>query len=49
MPLIVSICVGLSLMCAAARSAPPNIVLFLIDDLGWKDIGCQGSNYYKTD
>lgn len=26
----------------------PNIVLFLIDDLGWMDLGCQGSTYYKT-
>ena len=26
----------------------PNVVLFLVDDLGWKDIGCQGSDYYKT-
>jgi len=25
-----------------------NIVLFLIDDLGWMDLGCQGSSYYKT-
>ena len=25
-----------------------NIVLFLIDDLGWKDIGCNGSDYYQT-
>ena len=25
-----------------------NIVLFLIDDLGWKDLGCQGSTYYQT-
>lgn len=26
----------------------PNVILFLIDDLGWKDLGCQGSEYYKT-
>ena len=26
----------------------PNIILFLIDDLGWKDPGCQGSTYYQT-
>jgi arylsulfatase A len=26
----------------------PNIVLFLIDDLGWMDLGCQGSSYYQT-
>ncbi|MCU0962236.1 MAG: sulfatase [Pirellulaceae bacterium] len=25
-----------------------NIVLFLIDDLGWMDLGCQGSTYYRT-
>lgn len=31
-----------------APAAPPNIVLFLIDDLGWKDLGCQGSSYYQT-
>lgn len=25
-----------------------NVVFFLIDDLGWKDLGCQGSSYYQT-
>ena len=25
-----------------------NIVLFLIDDLGWMDVGCNGSTYYQT-
>lgn len=29
-------------------SRPPNIVYILADDLGWTDLGCQGSSYYKT-
>lgn len=33
-----------------ARSAerPPNVVLIVVDDLGWKDLSCQGSTYYET-
>ncbi len=26
----------------------PNIVFILIDDLGWKDIACCGSEFYET-
>jgi arylsulfatase A-like enzyme len=26
----------------------PNIVLILIDDMGWKDLGCYGSTFYET-
>ncbi len=26
----------------------PNVVLILIDDLGWTDLGCQGSKFYET-
>ncbi len=26
----------------------PNIVLINIDDLGWTDLSCNGSNYYET-
>ncbi|MGB1707866.1 MAG: sulfatase [Rubripirellula sp.] len=25
-----------------------NVVLILIDDLGWSDLGCYGSTYYRT-
>ncbi|MCH8216651.1 MAG: sulfatase [Planctomycetes bacterium] len=25
-----------------------NVVFFLVDDLGWMDLGCQGSKYYHT-
>jgi len=39
---------------ARAESAEPtdppklNVVFFLIDDLGWRDLGCFGSTYYQT-
>ena len=33
---------------AAAEGRKTNIVLFLIDDLGWRDIGANGSTYYQT-
>jgi len=26
----------------------PNIIYINIDDLGWTDLGCQGSDYYET-
>lgn len=28
--------------------AKPNLVFFLVDDLGWTDLGCYGSDYYET-
>lgn len=38
--------------CASAAFAQstrqPNIVLVLADDLGWKDVGYQGSDFYET-
>jgi arylsulfatase A len=33
---------------AQAPARAPNIVVFLIDDLGWADLSCQGSRYYQT-
>lgn len=30
------------------KSDKPNIVFIFIDDLGWKDVGFMGSNYYET-
>lgn len=32
----------------AAAQSRPNIVFILADDLGWTDLGCQGSKYYET-
>lgn len=32
--------------CSAEK--PLNFVLVLVDDLGWMDLGCQGSTFYET-
>jgi hypothetical protein len=33
--------------CASAASKP-NVVLFVVDDMGWMDSGAYGSKYYET-
>ena len=33
---------------ASEFNLKPNIVFFLIDDLGWTDLGCYGSTFYET-
>jgi len=40
--------VWLLLSPVTVSAAPPNIVLILIDDLGWRDLGCYGSDFYET-
>ncbi len=32
----------------AGRVMKPNIIVILIDDLGWKDLACCGSPFYET-
>ena len=32
----------------ATQNKLPNIVFFLVDDLGWSDVGCFGSSFYDT-
>ena len=31
-----------------AETKKPNIVFFLVDDLGWSDVGCYGSKFHET-
>ncbi|MCF7975931.1 MAG: sulfatase [Phycisphaerae bacterium] len=44
----VALLAGSSMLEAAETTARPNILFILIDDMGWKDIGCAGSTYYDT-
>ena len=38
----------LALPAAAARTERPNILFIFADDLGWKDVGYQGSDFHET-
>lgn len=33
---------------SSSETEKTNVVFFLIDDLGWTDLGCYGSRYYQT-
>ncbi|MDP6526705.1 MAG: sulfatase [Kiritimatiellia bacterium] len=35
-----------SLLSSAAER--PNVIFFMVDDLGWTDFGCYGSDFYET-
>ncbi len=37
-----------SSLISAADSSKPNFVVFLVDDLGWGDLGCYGSTFHET-
>jgi len=40
--MLVAVCSGVM---AAGK---PNVIVILVDDMGWMDLSCQGSDYYKT-
>src|SRR5512139_1468734 len=37
-----------ALMAAVPAARSPNFIFVLADDLGWTDLGCQGSKFYET-
>ena len=38
----------LSVTAVSGQKAKPNIILLYADDLGYTDLSCQGSDYYRT-
>jgi arylsulfatase A-like enzyme len=43
------ILVGLAVsQCKSGGQKRQNVIIFLVDDLGWRDLGCYGSTFYET-
>jgi arylsulfatase A-like enzyme len=41
-------CVWIGTSAQAAEPARPNFVFILMDDMGWRDLGCFGSTFFET-
>ena len=41
-------CALLALSAAPGDNPKPNVIVILVDDLGWADLGCSGSTFYET-
>lgn len=39
---------GAAKLGALTPDRPPNIVFFLVDDMGWGDLGCYGDTFHET-
>ena len=48
MPLLPALLLCLFSAAVTAQAPRPNVVLIVVDDLGWRDLGCQGSGYFLT-
>lgn len=46
--LVFLFCISIFFSCSRSQERHPNIVFFLVDDLGWRDLGCYGSEFYET-
>ena len=45
---LVGLCLAILSLSSSARADQPNVIVFFIDDLGYKDLGCYGSEFYQT-
>lgn len=46
--LLLTLALGLVGLRLAGAEPKPNVIFILADDLGWTDLGCQGSTFYQT-
>ncbi len=47
-PVLLSALIFCCCIPATAADRPPNVVLIFVDDMGWMDLTCQGSDFYRT-
>ncbi len=45
---LVGMIVCMNGIASADEATPPNVIILLVDDMGWTDLGCQGSTFYET-
>jgi arylsulfatase A-like enzyme len=45
---LILICMSIFSACIFTDSKQPNFVFILVDDMGWMDIGANGSTFYET-
>lgn len=45
---LIAVCLYVLAGCLQAESPKPNVVFFLVDDMGYMDIACNGSSTYET-
>jgi arylsulfatase A-like enzyme len=45
---IVGLLLAATTMEPGAADIRPNVIVVLIDDMGWRDLSCQGSDFYET-
>ena len=45
---LASLVLGLTSAIALAADSPPSVIVVLVDDMGWKDLSCQGSDFLET-
>ena len=48
LPLIFSLFISLNFLHSVSAESKPNVILVLVDDMGWMDLSCQGSDFYRT-
>lgn len=44
----VAICALSASVAKAGEAEKPNVLFILVDDMGWTDLSCMGSNFYET-